>query len=395
MEYTKYSYNDGGCNDHSPCLSSIELHVAMQWSAFLDSELRACKMRSSRPWPGGSKKTNKKKKTSSSSSTKGKTVDGDDDDDDHHNNNDDNCYEEDNEDSKQHHKAANNFFVNLELSRFDLNHQKVGQALLEARSDFLKKQMGQHQWWSALVNSTQQGKEMSVRHLVRFCAETVLPLSFACSPTPVRRVNVCTSSGSSTPIVCTIMEEAKTDKEWFFYAYTAVPTKTRLVCDAILKANNAYLLNFAAATAAANAAAAAAVAANASLQNHNHNTVTEQQLTIITGQDPHQLLVGACYVDDTQYRHVKRHSFAKIQHFRFFCLQQLEKWQTALWIQEEETMKAAQEEQKLQVDSDHDNNNNDEDLQYADFDMDLEDLADAASGFMPIPTSTATTVASS
>lgn len=118
---------------------------------------------------------------------------------------------------------------------------------------------------------------LGVRHMVRFSSSAGdFPSGFATAPTPVRRFAAASCYGSN-PVICTLIEEAKTSTEWMAYVHTARPVRTDSVCLALVTANAAVYPD----------------------------------------------LAGTFYIDETRYSNVKRHAFARIQHFRFFCAQLL------------------------------------------------------------------------
>jgi hypothetical protein len=102
------------------------------------------------------------------------------------------------------------------------------------------------------------------------------PFGFAKDKTPVRRFGVaCRSNEPNSHIICTLIEEAKTQTHWIFYVHTSRIVKTEWVCKALLAVN---LIQY-------------------------------------------PTLQGTFFVDETRYNNVKRHSFTRMQHFRFFAMQ--------------------------------------------------------------------------
>ena len=318
MQYTRYAYPTAKDNEVPPAarLAEVGEEDGIQWTHFLDDELRRCNK-----FGRGVTKVRE---------------------------------------LRQSQLPAYQFFMGWELERAGVNKSRAFMATLEARADYLSRS-SRHAWWRIPVfaTTTQAGLERSlwavieavgeedeekkqvavvcvepptlmagglpvcivggvvcdigmiillasklnndddddgqkkkeeakhfeagrasalgggVRHMMRLVADSVFPDGFAEGQTPVRRFVISYDSDVRNHVVCTLIEEAKTASEWVFYVHTSRNARTESVCKGLVAANMSVFPE----------------------------------------------LCGTFFADETRYCDVKRHAFARMQHFRFFCMQ--------------------------------------------------------------------------
>jgi len=299
MEYTRYSYNiEGNSKAFPSSLSSISLQDSIRWGDFLDSQLRSTRGKLLRvfklgKWNAKTKEAEERGGSSFLSFFVGRG--GEDDDGPPHQNK---------------------------------NKANVFRAILEARVEYNKRPF--EEWWSYPLSSQHDLAPLSpytntthalttcVRHLVRFVARNpaandLLPQAFASTHTPVRSVVL----DRHTPdLQCFIVEEGKTKSEWFFYAQTSYAVKTKLVCDAFLSSINEFLIKN---------GEKELLMGDFFIDDHNNDGCNHQ------GHKTHKDDEGST---GGNRKVKKRFPFARIQHFRFFCLNKLE--EDAIKAEEEE-----------------------------------------------------------
>lgn len=126
--------------------------------------------------------------------------------------------------------------------------------------------------------TTMNSMPVGIRHMMRFSARGgAFKDGFSNEPTAVRRfaaVYTPADAKKKDLLICTLIEETKTSHEWMFYIHTSRPARTEVVCAGLIMAN----------------------------------------------METYPNLRGTFLADNMRYMDVKRPSFHRLQHFRFFSM---------------------------------------------------------------------------